>query len=496
MGGPLFSTGTVRSLLRFVAGMCALAILEIGGWAGRTPWLVTFSLSLILAVLLYAPVNRATVRRLEGPWHLAVGLHMLCLATVVYAVGWGSALALVALSVMTADMRTVGPQAWRPAAVWGVVWFVGGEALVASGLVFSYLDARERFLVDGIVGITLVNVAGAIGRSAERRGREAVARAAAEQGLVERQQRLDTLLGSSFELIVLVHDDGTIGYVSPSLEERLGVKGQHAGSVRVDELIVGGVVHPDDIDTAAAGVVAAIDHHQSRFELRLRDLPAEGGRWRWWEAVVTDLRADPAVRGLVANVRDVSARKQEQGRLAAAALTDALTGLPNRAAFLQRLDAALDTRAAYPASPGRNGSAVAVLFIDLDGFKAVNDRLGHDWGDKLLIQVADELVGAVRTGEVVARWAGDEFVVLAEGVGSRAEASAVASRLSEALGQCGWRVDGGEDVVVSGSVGVAMARPGTITARELIRQADTAMYSIKSDRRPENWGRPDVAVSQ
>jgi diguanylate cyclase (GGDEF)-like protein len=259
-----------------------------------------------------------------------------------------------------------------------------------------------------------------------------------------------------------------------------------------------GVVHPDDIAAALDGVARAMDEHTSRFELRLKDAPAQGGEWRWWEAVVTDLRDDPAVRGLVANMRDVSARKEEQARLAEAALTDPLTGLPNRAAFLHRLETALRARAAYPAEvpAGGSGSSVVVLFIDLDGFKAVNDRLGHDWGDRLLIQVAEQLVGAVRAGEVVARWAGDEFVVLAERVGSAVEAEAVATRLSEALGRCGWRVPDGDDVVVAGSVGVAMARPGTITARELIRQADKAMYSIKSDRRPEAWGRPDVSARQ
>jgi diguanylate cyclase (GGDEF)-like protein len=156
-----------------------------------------------------------------------------------------------------------------------------------------------------------------------------------------------------------------------------------------------------------------------------------------------------------------------QHRLQRLAYVDGLTGLPNRSrllAVLDRLDH--DEAADVP---------FALVFVDLDGFKHVNDRLGHEAGDRLLCEVAERLSNVVRPTDTVARLAGDEFVLVLQGAGDRAHVEDVARRLVRAVGMC--EVGGG--LTVSASVGVAMARTGRLRAREVLQHADAAMYAAK-----------------
>jgi diguanylate cyclase (GGDEF)-like protein/PAS domain S-box-containing protein len=169
-------------------------------------------------------------------------------------------------------------------------------------------------------------------------------------------------------------------------------------------------------------------------------------------------------------IHDITERKAFEKRLEHQSLHDPLTGLPNRALLLDRLRHAL-LRAK------REESLTAVLFVDLDRFKTINDTLGHEGGDRLLLGVADRVPDMIREGDTLARLGGDEFVVLCEGVNTRDDAVAVAERIIECL-KAPFSIAGSE-VFVSASIGVAVAAGGDSDADQLLGDADLAMYRAK-----------------
>jgi diguanylate cyclase (GGDEF)-like protein/PAS domain S-box-containing protein len=174
--------------------------------------------------------------------------------------------------------------------------------------------------------------------------------------------------------------------------------------------------------------------------------------------------------GLNAFVRDISERKNLEGELVRQALHDPLTGLPNRTLMLDRLGHAL-------ARGERGGVAVTVLFLDLDGFKTINDSLGHAAGDRVLAGMSERLGGALRPSDTIARIGGDEFAVLLEDT-STVDAARIAQRIGEAL-ESPFMIDGHE-AFTQASIGVATGSPGEHTADDLIRNADLAMYKAKA----------------
>jgi len=169
---------------------------------------------------------------------------------------------------------------------------------------------------------------------------------------------------------------------------------------------------------------------------------------------------------------DVSSREMRGMHevLSRLALQDSLTGLPNRVALLRHLDQSLEACA-------RSGEGLAVLFIDLDGFKQVNDSLGHAAGDELLVRASERIGSCLRPQDVVARLGGDEFVVVCTGVQDLSVVPAIAAQIGSQLGTC-FRI-GAQDAVVSASVGIAATTDGSSTAEDLLRQADLAMYEAK-----------------
>jgi len=168
------------------------------------------------------------------------------------------------------------------------------------------------------------------------------------------------------------------------------------------------------------------------------------------------------------------ALRSHQEQLSYQALHDPLTDLPNRSLFSDRLDHALESLARRP-------SRLAVLFVDVDRFKLINDSMGHAKGDQVLVTMAERLKAAVRPGDTVARFGGDEFVVLCEDIAGEAEAQAIAERLRAAAEQP--IVVGGAQFVVTASTGIALASSPSVSADELLRDADAAMYQAKDDGR-------------
>ncbi len=192
-----------------------------------------------------------------------------------------------------------------------------------------------------------------------------------------------------------------------------------------------------------------------------------------WFACRIESEAGP--EGSVVRVRgtfiDVTARRDAQARIERLAYHDELTGLPNRARFREYLQEAM-LRAA------RTARAFAVLFIDLDGFKEINDSLGHDAGDALLVAIGERLRASLRDEDVLSRFGGDEFLILVEDIGGRADAAVIADKLLAGMNRP--IVVGGIETRVSGSIGVAVHPGDGDDPRVLLKNADAAMYAAKS----------------
>ncbi len=230
------------------------------------------------------------------------------------------------------------------------------------------------------------------------------------------------------------------------------------------------LAHPADQERQEQEVQRVAAGEQTRFALEQRYLQADGSLlWAQLTAsAVSDEEGRPFL--LVAQVVDLTARRDAEARLAHQALHDPLTDLPNRALFLDRAARALDLG-------GRGDGGVAILFLDLDRFKVINDSLGHEAGDLLLRATADRLSEVIRPSDTLARFAGDEFAVLCCDVASVEDAVGVAGRLISCLASP--LMLGASEVVISASVGVAMAQAEEVEAHALLRNADTAMYLAK-----------------
>jgi diguanylate cyclase (GGDEF)-like protein/PAS domain S-box-containing protein len=284
------------------------------------------------------------------------------------------------------------------------------------------------------------------------------------EDLVERRSeaRFRTLVQNSTDIIAVLEDDLTIRYVTPSVEAMLGWTPRDLVGRSFVSLLAT-AEGAEAVDGLRGG---AETHGVLEIELQLEH--AHGG-WRAVECVISDLLADSSVRGLVLTAHDVTERRQLEDRLTHQAFHDALTGLPNRMLLTDRVGHALERAK-------RAGSDVALLFLDVDDFKTVNDSLGHTAGDELLIQIGERLRDGLRSADTPARLGGDEFALLLEDTHGAEGAGRVAERLLRDLAQ---PIKVGETVVQArASIGIVLARNGQ-TPDELLRNADVAMYWAK-----------------
>ncbi len=333
-------------------------------------------------------------------------------------------------------------------------------------------SSRTAVFVVALIAASLLGLLiwlgfGGASRVLARQNRLLAEQAATERVLVvdaqRSEERFRSLVRNASDGVLVLAETGRIRYASPAVERILG----HDAAKTIDRPLTA-AVHPGDRETVRRRIadVSATVGGETAMELRARHAD---GSWRTLESVAKNLLDDPAVNGIVVNYRDITERKALEQELTHQALHDELTGLANRSLFRDRLGHAL-------ARGTRGRGTTAVLFLDLDDFKAVNDRLGHAAGDRLLVTIGGRLRASTRAEDTVARLGGDEFAVIVE----EDEPGAVevaAGRILAALA-APVTLDRGE-VVIRASIGIAVGH-GSEGGEELLRRADIAMYAAKA----------------
>ena len=282
------------------------------------------------------------------------------------------------------------------------------------------------------------------------------------------EARFRSLVAHSSDLITVLDANGIVTYQSPSIERVLGYRADEVEGTRFGWLLT--EADRSRLDQLVAGDGGgSTDAHTFECSLVHRD-----GTSLRFEVQHTDLLQDEHVGGIVLNGRDVSERKAFEEQLAHQAFHDPVTNLANRALFSDRVEHALmRSQRGFP--------DIAIVFIDLDDFKTVNDSLGHAAGDHVLQEVARRLQIAVRPTDTVARFGGDEFAVLLESVNDSAQAADAAARILHAL-EIPLEIDG-KQVFPRASIGICLVdrENESPEAAELLRNADVAMYMAKRD---------------
>jgi diguanylate cyclase (GGDEF)-like protein/PAS domain S-box-containing protein len=444
--------------------LAVIAVLRLFGLSGDTPLWIIGLLLVSGAVHQQPEVQRWLAGGVPGGrlW-LRVGLHVLQTTAVMYMTGWGALLAVAHLHIFTLYLREDGARSWKPLAVTSVLSIGLGELAFAYGILHGYLPQPQTHGISMLIALGTLTTGRVLGVSAGERER-------AEAALRASEERFRTLLRDGNDVITVSGADGTITYASQAIAQVMGYFPGDVTGRRLREY-----VHPDDALVDAQlneRVLAGDDSQEHTAELRYRHAD---GTWHWHEVILRNMLNSPEVAGIVGHHRDITERRAHHDRIAHAAAHDSLTGLANGPTLVRDLERALShgTRYQHP---------VGVLFLDLDGFKLVNDTYGHDVGDRLLATVADVVRRTVRDTDTVGRLGGDEFGVVLSRVGGADEAIAVAQRIIEGIEEnasvAGLRLD------VGCSVGVALAFPGGTDARTLMRHADAAMY--RSKRRARN----------
>jgi len=573
-----------RTVLAGPPVAAALCLFRLVGVIAPLPyWLIIVLVVGAQAISLVA--TALWTERISG-WSLtaSVGVIMGVIGVVAYSTGWGPILSLGFIFGAAYALQLSGSAATRPAVVWTIVYMGLGQLAILAGLAPSLI---RQPLVHGLAALGLVGVLLTI----TLLGRFASDRENFETELRYSEGRFKALVRNASDIIIVVGDDGSLQYVSPAFERILGKSPAQLGIRSASDLL-----HPADL--LRLQTQSSDTRHEANVgwstELRLK---RGDGTWLWFEATVTDHSADPNVRGTVANLHDITARKNAaeslreaherfrsafenapigmvmadldgvilranpafgrilgrheaelcglhledfthpddrtlsqsemdhaissatdsyriekrychadghlvwasvnvscvraddqtplyfigqiedvtesralREQLAYAAIHDSLTKLPNRELFMDRLEVAL--RRAE-----RSRRRVAVIFLDLDRFKLINDSLGHDVGDSILRAVADRLSSVMRAGDTLARFGGDEFTVLCDDIIDDGEALGVAQRLVTAMRQP--LAVSNSETFVSLSVGIALSNGGHESGAVLLRNADVAMYRAK-----------------
>jgi diguanylate cyclase (GGDEF)-like protein/PAS domain S-box-containing protein len=449
---------------------------------GETPLGAVVAVTYPFADVVLATIALSVVTRLPGrakaqPVLLAFGLAGFVVADSGFAAmtmggtyrsgvltdtGWVAGAFLMALSALVPPAPEERAQAdpgrslsWLPY----VPLAIAATVALWSGFARDGLDSASTVIGASVVSLVVARQVLGVSDNARLTRSLAVAMREAQ----EREEHFRSLVQESSDVLTICESDGTIRFISPALYTTFGYDfGDLVGTQ------LAALVHPEDAGRVKEEVADAIANGGTRrVECRYRHAD---GRWLHVEAVLTNHLAHPSIEGLVFNTRDVSERKALERQLTHQAFHDPLTGLANRELFRDRVHHALQLRK-------RTHSQLAVLFLDLDGFKAVNDTLGHSVGDALLREVSGRLRSVLREADTVARLGGDEFAVLLEEIEGLHVAQQIATRFLEEL-HTAFPLDGHE-VFVGASIGVALAGYDE-DVDEVLRNADLAMYRAKA----------------
>jgi diguanylate cyclase (GGDEF)-like protein/PAS domain S-box-containing protein len=333
------------------------------------------------------------------------------------------------------------------------------------------------FMRDELKGVLVVAGDGAVPR-AVRDGLDALVSQVAlalesaelTEDLLRRQSeaRFSSLVQNSSDVVMVIEPDTRIGYLTPSIENVFGYSPDELEGTRFADLL-----HPDDKTRILTFLQTVAKDAESHFGLTECRVLHKNGSWIHVETLPTNLLADENVRGIVLNTRDISERKAFEEQLSHQAFHDSVTNLANRALFRDRVEHALERQQ-------REDRPLAVVFLDLDDFKTINDSLGHAAGDELLFQVGERLKECLRSADTAARLGGDEFAILLEDVGEGVEAAEVAERIMGSLEGPFMLED--KEVFVRASAGIVIGDSAALEAtgaEDLLRNADVAMYMAK-----------------
>lgn len=378
-------------------------------------------------------------------------------------VAWLMAAVLVGTSALHPSMRmdfAMGARRERRISPTRLV-LLGAALLANPAVIWLHLARQDRDpILLGWLGaaVLLLTLAGLL-----RIGRLIGESDDMREALERSEQRFRSLVQHASDVILVVDAAGRLSYASPATRTILGYEPQNLVGRRVVEL-----AYPDD-GVLLRRLLDELARNTGRPSAR--ELRFQHGRtgWRAMDVIGVNLLDDPGVAGVVLTARDITERTAFEERLQHQVSHDALTGLPNRLLFSDRVEHAL-LRA------GRGDTAVAVLYIDLDDFKTVNDSLGHEAGDRLLRTVGERVMDCLRDADTGARLGGDEFAVLLEDVHEVVDVEMVAQRILEVLREP--MPVHGRQVRVSGSIGIAIGG-AEHTVEVLLRNADTAMFAAK-----------------
>jgi diguanylate cyclase (GGDEF)-like protein/PAS domain S-box-containing protein len=287
--------------------------------------------------------------------------------------------------------------------------------------------------------------------------------------LQQSEARFASLVRNASDVVTVVDVDSTIRYASPSSMRTLGYEPEALEGTRFIDL-----VHDEDKARALSFLTAGAEGEDSVGLLELRVRHSDGA-YLFAETQRTNLLHDPNVKGIVLTTRDISERKEFEEQLSHQAFHDSITGLANRVLFRDRVTHALERQE-------RDQKPIAVLFMDLDDFKTINDSLGHAAGDVVLREVGDRIRDTLRAADTAARLGGDEFAILLEDGGEGIQAADVAERIIASF-DAPFVLEG-KEMFVRASIGIAVAEAldGEVEDVEaLMRNADVAMYMAKEN---------------
>jgi diguanylate cyclase (GGDEF)-like protein/PAS domain S-box-containing protein len=444
------------NIVEVVLTIVAFVFLRRVGAVAQTPLWVYVALVLVGGTL------SALAFRWWGPecstsqLYWRVGVNMLSATAVIYATGWGPALALGYMYLATDGIKHSGARSARPSLVWSVIGVAAGELAIAVNAAPSFLSTPE---VHGLAALAAL----ALGFAIFTAGQTSAEKERAEADVRRSEERFRSLVQNGSDVLAVVGPTGTLHYVSPSIE-RMGY--------RSDEFYKHvGVLHPEDIDRSRDTFNAVLANPGKLITTELRLQHADGS-WRWQDVSFTNRCDDPSVDGIVVNFHDITERKQFEEQLAHAAYHDRLTGLANRAGFVRSLEQAA-------ARAQHRNLTTALLFLDLDRFKVINDSFGHNMGDHVLVEVANRLRECVRVEDTIGRFGGDEFTILVEDV-HPGRAADLADRVTATL-RGPFHLNG-RDLSVTASVGLVIT-DAIEAPDDLLRSADLAMYLAKENGR-------------